>query len=289
MIERYLLRYFIAVVDHGRFSRAAAACHVAQPTLSAGIAKLERLVGVPLLLRDNRRVELTDAGAQLVGHARAIERGFAAADQVGRNAPAAQVLRIGVTATLPPAIVGSAVRAALTADPEARVELADGRMRDLLQKLDRGRLDAVIGPVPETRDCHRELGREGYAMAFAAEHPLAMRQQVDPADLAGETMLVRRGCEVLAETSRFFTARGVRPFMASRTDDEERAVALVAAGLAITLVPRCYARDGLALVPLRGFDRERTIGLVSDAEAMARIGHAPALDALCGALSHALA
>lgn len=287
MIERYLLRYFIAVVDHGSFSRAAAACHVSQPTLSAGIAKLERLVGTPLLHRDNRRVELSDAGAQLVGHARAIERGFASAEQVGHDDAASQVLRIGVAATLPSELVGKSVSAARAAAPSARLELADGRMRDLLQKLDRGRLDAVIGPVPPSREVRRELGRERYAMAFAADHPLAGREQVSPADLAGETMLVRRACEVLAETSRFFTAHGVRPFMASRTDDEERALALVAAGLAITLVPRCYARPGLVLVALRGFEAERTVGLISDDAAMARIGTSPALDALCATIAQA--
>lgn len=289
MIERYLLRYFIAVVDNGSFSRAAAACHVSQPTLSVGIAKLEGLVGTPLLHRDNRRVELTEAGAHLVVHARAIERGFAAAEQVGRDDAARQVLRIGIASTLPAALVGNAVGAARAADGTARLELADGRMRDLLQKLDRGRLDAVIGPVPPARECRRDIGREGYAMAFAAGHPLAGRDVVSPADLAGETMLVRRGCEVLAETSRFFTAHGVRPFMASRTDDEERAMALVAAGLAITLVPQCYAREGVALAALRGFDAERVIGLVSDDAAMARIGSAPAIDALCHGIGQALA
>ena len=45
MLDRYLLRYFLAVVDQGNFSRAAAHCNVSQPTLSVGIAKLERTLG----------------------------------------------------------------------------------------------------------------------------------------------------------------------------------------------------------------------------------------------------
>ena len=44
MIDRYLLRYFLAVIDHGNFSKAAVQCNVSQPTLSVGIAKLERLL-----------------------------------------------------------------------------------------------------------------------------------------------------------------------------------------------------------------------------------------------------
>lgn len=288
MIERYLLRYFIAVVDQGSFSRAAAATNVSQPTLSAGIAKLERLTGTPLFNRDNRRVELTAAGARLVETARAIERGFAEAEAVGTDTAAAPLLRIGIASTLPAAMVGEAVAAARAADPAVRLEVLDGRMRDLLQRLDRGRIDAAIGPVPASRPMERELGREGYAMALPAGHALAGRESVRPEDLAGEAMLVRRQCEALPETSRFFTAHGIRPFMAARTDDDERALALVAAGLGVTLVPRCHARDGIALVELTGFAAERTIGLVSQPAAMARIGASPALAALCDSLSHRL-
>lgn len=288
MIERYLVRYFIAVVDFGSFSRAAAACHVAQPTLSAGIAKLEGLVDAPLFNRDNRRVELTATGARFVEHARAIERAFALAEQAGTQQPGAQVLRIGIASTLPAALVGKSVHAALAADPSVRLEVLDGRMRDVLHKLDRGRLDAAIGPVPGSRKAERVLAREEYAMAFPASHPLAARESVQPEELASETMLVRRNCEVLADTSRFFTAHGVRPFMAARTDDDERAMELVAAGLAITLAPRCHARPGISMARLEGFGRERMVGLISDSAAMARIGASAALAALCDALSAGL-
>ena len=61
MVDRYLLRYFLAVIDYGNFSKAAAQCHVSQPTLSVGIAKLEQGLGRPLFRRTNRRVELTEA------------------------------------------------------------------------------------------------------------------------------------------------------------------------------------------------------------------------------------
>ena len=73
MIDRYHLRYFLAVIDQGNFSKAAATCNVSQPTLSVGIAKIEKMLGQTLFLRTNRRVELTDAGARLASHARRIE------------------------------------------------------------------------------------------------------------------------------------------------------------------------------------------------------------------------
>src|SRR3546814_11619706 len=100
MIERYLLRYFLAVVDQGNFSRAAAHCLVSQPTLSVGIAKLEQAVGAPLFLRSNQRVELTEAGARLLTHARRIEREFNLAEMAGEKAEQAPVLRLGVLLSL---------------------------------------------------------------------------------------------------------------------------------------------------------------------------------------------
>ena len=55
MIDRYLIRYFLAVVEQGNFSRAATHCNISQPTLSVGIAKLERTLGIFLFVRSNQR------------------------------------------------------------------------------------------------------------------------------------------------------------------------------------------------------------------------------------------
>ena len=101
MIDRYLLRYFLAVIDQGNFSRAAAQCNVSQPTLSVGIAKLERLLGVALFNRTNRRVELTEGGARLAVHARRIESDFNLFEQSMRKTPARRLIRLGVLATIP--------------------------------------------------------------------------------------------------------------------------------------------------------------------------------------------
>ena len=76
MIERYKLRYFLAVVRAGNFSRAAAQLNVSQPTLSLGIAKLENAVRGRLLVRNGHRVSLTADGARLLAHARPIESEF---------------------------------------------------------------------------------------------------------------------------------------------------------------------------------------------------------------------
>jgi DNA-binding transcriptional LysR family regulator len=278
MIDRYLLRYFLAVVDHGTFSRAAGQCRVTQPTLSVGIAKLETLLGQPLFERSSRRVALTAAGARLAEHARRIEAGFVAAEQAVMDSPAAKLIRLGVCATLPELWVEEAVRAAVVTGE--RLELVEGRAGELRAALDRGRVDAIVAPLDAALP-HRALFEEPYAMAFARDHRFASRSSVEAEELAAEPMVVRRHCEMLAETSRFFTARGIRPFMAARTHNDSRALAYVRAGLATTLLPACYAEPALALVPLEGFDQRRTVALcfapdsrarAESSEALARIG-----------------
>jgi DNA-binding transcriptional LysR family regulator len=66
------LEYFVAAVEHGSFSAPAAALHVAQPSLSEQIRRLEDRLGVVLFVRTNRRLVLTEAGQLLLPRARSV-------------------------------------------------------------------------------------------------------------------------------------------------------------------------------------------------------------------------
>src|SRR4051812_47477565 len=105
MIDRYLLRYFLAVIDRGNFSRAAEACSVSQPTLSVGIAKLERELGQQMFRRTNRRIELTEAGARFATSARRIEAEFLIAERTVQESPARATFRLGTLATIPTSLI----------------------------------------------------------------------------------------------------------------------------------------------------------------------------------------
>lgn len=262
MIDRYLLRYFLAVIDQGNFSRAAQQCRVSQPTLSVGIAKLERLLARTLFNRTNRRVELTAAGTQFAAHARRIEAEFALAERNITAATPAATVRLGIVSTLPSIWIELALAAVRRADALDRLEIVEGRGRDLRARLDRGGLDALLCDVGGTEKASEILFLENYAVALPADHPLADRDSVRAEEVASEPMIVRRHCETLADVSRFFTARGIRPFMAARTVNDDRAVAYVRAGLGITVMPRCFAAAGIAMPALAGFDATRTIGVL---------------------------
>lgn len=264
MIDGYLLRYFLAVVDQGGFSRAAQHCGVTQPTLSVGIAKLERLLDRRLFDRSSRRVFLTEAGTRFADHARRLEAGFAEAERDMRDWQGARSsLRIGLLATLPAAALERALRAASTRSDADRnnLEFIEGRSRELAALFGRGRLDAAVDVIEGNDVGQRPLFSEGYAMAVAKSHRLAGCRQVEAGQLAGEIMLVRRHCEALPLISRFFTSHGVRPRMAARTSNDGFAMACVRAGTAITMVPASFACEGVSLLHVIGFDQQRTIGI----------------------------
>jgi DNA-binding transcriptional LysR family regulator len=287
MIERYLLRYFLAVVDQGNFSRAAAHCHVSQPTLSVGIAKLEQSVGAPLFLRSNQRVELTGAGARLLGHARRIEREFNLAEQAGARVAQVAPLRIGLLTSIPGVLVAQAVAACQPGDAQA-LELVPGTERELLARLDAERIDVALTLVRDGADRYgaRAIMQEGYGLALPASHALAGRAMIAAEELAGEVMIVRRHCEALSATSRYFVDRGVRPHFAFRATNDERVMQMVAAGLGVTVMPMGYDWPGMARAGLKDFGVRRTVGLLFSPRAQ---GLAQALPPILTALEAIIA
>lgn len=283
MIDRYLLRYFLAVIDCGSFSKAARQLNVTQPTLSVGIGKLERLLGVQLFQRTSKRVHLTAAGSRLALHARRIENEFNLAEATLLDLKPARVLRLGVLSTYPMTRLAASVRAARREDPAERLQIVAGNERELLQRLSRGQIDAALTIVRQDADrfASEALSCEHYALALHDGHRLAGKATIAAEELSDETMIVRRHCEVLTETSRHFTERGVRPFFAFRGTNDEQVLTLVQAGLGLTVMPASYSLDGVVRPRLAGFDLRRHLGLLFAAHADA-VQHtaSPMLDAI---------
>lgn len=261
MIKRSHVRQFLAVVDAGSFTQAAARIRVTQPTLSIGIAELEKLVGVPLLIRDRRRVRLTEAGGRFLPIARALERSFQEADRFGEAGTADwPEIKFGMIRT----IAGAAVQALIAAlVPHFTLELVEGADSELRAQLNEGRLNLMLGLLRdgEAGPDVIELQSEPYAMLACANHPLAGKTEVLPEELASEVMIARRSCEVLDETSRFFTRHRVRPRFALRSDNDDRCLRMVAAGLGITNAPISMAIAGTVPLAVRGYNLKRRLGL----------------------------
>lgn len=264
MIKRSHIRHFLAIADAGSFVQAAARLHITQPTLSSGIADLERLVGTRMFLRERRHVRLTEAGGAFLPIARDLERGFALADGFGRGASAQwPSLRLGVIRTVAHGHLRKVVEVLGAAHG---IELVEGSDYELRTALAGGRIHLALTLLreKETGLAVHPLWEEPYMMLVPEAHPLAGRMNVGPQDLAGEIMIARRSCEILEETSRFFTHAGVRPRFALRSDSDERCMEMVAAGLGITTAPLSLAVAGTVSLPVAGYAFRRNVGLIHD-------------------------
>jgi DNA-binding transcriptional LysR family regulator len=236
------LEYFVAVVDTGSFTQAAADLHVSQPGLSSQIMSLERLLGGPLLERLSRGVRLTPAGRIALPHARA---SLAHAERARTGALRAAgldagELHVGTLYSLSVGVLPDALRAWRTSYPDVAVRLVEFRhTNDLIEAMEAGRADVAVGPTPPGWEGPiRELGSEtfwlaGPPAAGPLTHPtINMRELADaqwvhftpPSGLA----------DILDEACQ---AAGFTPRAAVRTEQSASALNLARAGLGITLVP----------------------------------------------------
>ena len=269
MIDQYLLRYFLAVAETGNFSRAAKAVSVTQPTLSAGIAKLERELGARLFDRNRQGVALTPAGSRFLVRARRIAAEYEHALVELSEVRDPTLLRIGVLGTIPTRMIETLLEQHRALRSSEALEILDGGERDLAERLERGRIDVALTVVrPHHGRFYPEvLANERYMMVLPKDHPLANESEVMAEQLARDRMALRRHCEALPEINRFFIARGVRPRFVLKTTSDERVLAIARTGAGVGMLPECFAEASVRFVPVKDFELAREIGLLHATEA----------------------
>ncbi|OYZ98430.1 MAG: LysR family transcriptional regulator, partial [Rhizobiales bacterium 17-65-6] len=144
------LHYLVAVAREGHFGRAAQACHVSQPTLSAGLRKLEEELGVPLVMRGHRFLGLTDHGVRVLAWAQRIVADYDGLKQEisGPGAGLSGTLRIGAIPTALPALP-PLVNAFCASHPLVRVTLLALPSAAILRGLDEMEIDAGVTYLAE--------------------------------------------------------------------------------------------------------------------------------------------
>src|SRR5262245_7101611 len=154
-MEMHQLRYFVAVAQTGNFSRAAARCHVSQPSLSQQILKLEHRLGQPLLHRLGRRAVLTDAGRLLLDRAVMI---LPAADDAERHLRAGDELHggrlaIGAIPTVAPYALPCALERYVRRCPQVELIVREDVTSQIVQAVIEGELDLALValPIPDDR------------------------------------------------------------------------------------------------------------------------------------------
>ena len=296
MLELRRLRLLRELSERKTIAAVADALQFTPSAVSQQLAMLEREAGVPLLERAGRGVRLTDAALVLVEHAEALlERAAlaeadlaAAAGTVAGRARVAGFRSVLVRLALP------AIEALARTAPRLRCEVVEAEPEQALPALALGDVDLVVGdewqhqPVrlPEGVERH-ELLSDPVNVVLPARHPAARRHRaaVPLADLAGEAWASgHAGMAWEEETER--TCRqlgGFHPDIRHRANDATIALALVARGLAVTLLPALPLPEkhpGVAVRAIAGGPVTRRIFAATRASDRVRPSTRAALDAL---------
>lgn len=247
------LHYLVAVARHRHFGRAAEACHVSQPTLSAQLKKLEEFLGVLLVERTSKQIMLTPIGEEVASRARYILSAAEDIIEVSRAAgdPMAGDFRLALIPTVAPYLLPHLVPALRDRLPRLRPLLYEDQTAQLLGRLRRGEVDAGILALPvdgAEAFAQTPLYDEPFLLATPRDHPLAGIDNIALDRLSGERVLLLEEGHCLRDQ-----ALEVCKLVGAREEPEFRATSLetlrqmVAAGGGITLLPELAAETNAAL------------------------------------------
>ncbi len=241
------LRYLTALAETRHFGRAAAACFVSQPTLSAQLRKLEDYLGVQLIERQPRHALLTEAGAAVAARARQI---VATSDEIVRLArdwrdPLAGSLRVAMLPTVGPYLLPQVMAKLRKALPRLELLLFEYQTAPLLQHLRAGELDLgiIALPAPEPGFESLPLYDEPFLLAVPENHRLAARRQVQVSDLGDEPLLLLDEGHCLRDQALAVCARSrAHEKQDFRATSLETLRQMVASGAGVTLLPALAGR-----------------------------------------------
>ena len=296
MIDVRRLRVLREVAEQGTLAAAAEVLHLTPSAVSQQLAALEREVGQPVVERNGRGVRLTGAAEVLIGHADVVlaQLEAAEADVAAYAGGAAGTVRVAGFATALAELVAGAARALAGSHPALKLVVVEQEAPECFGALARGDIDVAISmsarhaPAADDRRFRRRpLMSDELDAVLPAGHRLAHEPVVPLAALRDDPFVgPPEGTQCHDVVITGCTAAGFSPAIAHRTVDFHTAMALVAAGLGVSLIPRLaqtVVPPGAVIRPLAAPAPARHVFAASRAGAERRPGVAALLDALAAA------
>lgn len=270
-MDLYQIRYFLTIAETGSFSRAAERLYLSQPSLSTGIKKLEHELGVTLFERGGRRTVLTPAGRSFMEKATIIMNQYQAALNELKGFDDQPTLRLGVLRTMRVAELADLVSTFQHHHPNVTIELYEGTLEHLREKLDHGDVDVALtvlsirpgadAPIRDDPQTTTVLFQQSLLLAVPQHHPLAQRTSVRLDELDGQPFIDRVNCEFFQQECQILNAANVCPKVVYRASHEEWVISLIKAGLGISIMPYWRGLTGIVYLPISDLDVQRTIGI----------------------------
>jgi DNA-binding transcriptional LysR family regulator len=264
-MELRQLRAFAVVAEERHFVRAAERLGIAQPSLSQQIRRLEDELGVELLIRTSRRLELTEAGRAFLLRAREALDHADVAVAAARRASRGDLghLRIGTVDWALSGILPAVLRAFRADRPGVTTEVRDLAVARQVAELQDGRLDVAFVHAPLAADglSTQALETERLVALVPADHPLAARPVLGLEAVAAEPLVLRTpaaGGGARAAVLELFARHGCVLRVAQEPEGLDAVLALVAAGTGLSVQPEpvvAMLRDDVVARPLEGSPR----------------------------------
>ncbi|MFJ7149301.1 LysR family transcriptional regulator [Streptomyces sp. NPDC100445] len=256
-VDLRLVRYFTVVAEYGNFGRAATKLHLAQPSLSRQIQRLEAQLGVRLFVRSPQGSSLTDAGQAFLPRARIL---LQEAEQAARTARAAVQPPIVIVGCAEGLVITACVRELRRRHPDGQVRTRHLDWRDT-RALAEGRVDALVvyRPLPFPTDGFRvtKLHQESRVLVTSASHHLANEKAVSLRALSDEKLVACVSTPVVWSTPKPVDDHPAPPPPAI-DDSYEDKLELIATGHCVAIFPasdrRAAVREDIALVPVIDID-----------------------------------
>jgi LysR family hydrogen peroxide-inducible transcriptional activator len=236
------LKYLCAVAEHRHFSKAAAACHVTQSTLSAGIQELESQLGVVVFERNKKTVLITPLGEKLLHQARIIlgdVEDFVSLARANEGVLAGEI-RLGVIPTIGPFILPAILSDLRRAYPKLKLYLKEELSAQLLLQLQQGRLDLIMLALPYALPDMEtvNLFKDEFLLCLSPGHKLEKLKQVKQQQLRGESLLLLEEGHCLRDHAlEACKLQSADTDLVYQGTSLHTLVQMVANGLGVTLLP----------------------------------------------------
>ncbi|MFE2942996.1 LysR family transcriptional regulator [Streptomyces sp. NPDC059255] len=257
-MEQRQLQFFVAVAEELNFTRATQRTHAVQSTVSASIRALEGSLGVPLFERSTTRVSLTEAGKVLLPEARRSLDSFVQARSAveGLRTGVTGSLRVGTLSGLTAVDLPGLVQDFRRLHPGVRLRLrvdtggTDGLLRALRSHaLDVAFVGVQASSIPDIHLDHITSFQP--RPLVAADHPLAGRERVAPAEVAGQAFIdLPAGFCNRTRSDDDFRRAGITRMIAVEVSDLSTIPGYVESGTGLALVPPLAAEAGARVVPI---------------------------------------
>ena len=238
-MELRQLEYFAAVARHRHFTRAAEELYVTQSALSQQVRRLEAELGLELLARGSRGVELTPAGADLLRHAEAVLATVARArTEMDQHAGAERgFVRVAAVAADAPGLADALV-GFHRAHPGIRVALRHGSAREVADLVATGGAEIAVASVAREPADGALFSDEPLRVALPLGDPLAAGGELSLRELRDRPfILAERGTALRDSVVAACEAAGFGPVPPFEVGDPATVRVLVAAGLGVAVVP----------------------------------------------------